>query len=166
MQVGNPKSPPGKCRRIRENSGFPCKEFSNAKQKADPENSRKLILGIPNGHFGMTFCLPNANCQSCFWARVPRGNDSPCPSFPLFILEFLAFFPPRGIPCFCDRFSLLFHEFYRFGRDKKSLVFLVVFLAFVSKKEKEITAPGLVKKRDRCRVIFLFCFCIFNQNFC
>ena len=52
--IWGPQKPnPGKCRKIPGHSGFPMKDYSNAKKKADPRNSGTFILGIPNGHFGM-----------------------------------------------------------------------------------------------------------------
>ena len=50
---GPQKPSPGKCRKIPGNSGFPIKCYRDAKKKADPRNSGKFILGIPNWHFGM-----------------------------------------------------------------------------------------------------------------
>ena len=37
------------------NSGFPIKEYGNAKKKADPGSSGKFSPGIPNEHFGVIF---------------------------------------------------------------------------------------------------------------
>ena len=55
-RFGDPKSPlQGNACEIRGNSGLPVKEFSHAEKKADPGNSGKFILGLPNRHFGMIF---------------------------------------------------------------------------------------------------------------
>ena len=54
----------------------------------------------------------------------------------LVFLEFLGFLALQGIPCFFERFSLLFQGFWGFGRDKKSLFFWWFSLPF-SKKNKE-----------------------------
>ena len=52
--LGTPKTLSGKRWKFRD-SGLPIKEYSNVKKTADPGNSGKFILGIPNGHFGMIF---------------------------------------------------------------------------------------------------------------
>ena len=64
-------------------------------------------------------------------------GPKPCPSFPCFFFEFLVFFPLRGIPCFFERFSLLFQGFQGFGRDKDPCFFGVFPCLFPKKQGKE-----------------------------
>ena len=54
MRFGDPKSPhQAKTGKFRETQRFLLKNVIVPRRKDDPGNSKKFLLGIPNGHFGM-----------------------------------------------------------------------------------------------------------------
>ena len=74
----------------------------------------------------------------------------------LFFLEFLCFFPLQGFPFFLSMFPFFSSDYRGSVGTKKILVFLVVFLAFFSKKKNK-------ERKDRVPLQKRF-FCVFQYS--
>ena len=117
------------------------------------------------------FCFETSGCSGMrkTWETdflpllaLTRRGAAPVKTNTLSFLSLLfwnsLFFPVRRIPCFLERFSLLFQGFKGFGRDKKSLFFWWFSLPFSKKTRKGRTGYWPIFARHFLRKFLLF-FC-------